>query len=200
MCGIAGEIRFDGSAADVGVAARMGEHLARRGPDGVGTFAQGPLAFAHRRLKIMDLTEHAQQPMFDPQLGLGIVFNGAVYNHPELRAELKGLGYLFYSEGDTEILLKAYHHWGDDFVQHLQGMFAFALCYWGATASASSRCITRRRKTACVSPPPRPHCYPPAAWTRALTRWRYITTCISTRWYPRRTRSSRAYASCRRAR
>jgi asparagine synthase (glutamine-hydrolysing) len=127
MCGIAGEIRFDGSAADVGVAARMGERLARRGPDGVGTFAQGPLAFAHRRLKIMDLTEHAQQPMFDPQLGLGIVFNGAVYNHPELRAELKGLGYSFYSEGDTEVLLKAYHQWGDDFVDHLQGMFAFVL-------------------------------------------------------------------------
>jgi asparagine synthase (glutamine-hydrolysing) len=65
--------------------------------------------------------------MVDPELGLGIVFNGAVYNHPELRAELSGKGYRFYSSGDTEVLLKAYHAWGSDFVQRLHGMFAFAL-------------------------------------------------------------------------
>src|SRR5690606_34687086 len=84
-------------------------------------------AYGHRRLKIMDLSDAAQQPMFDPQLGLGIVFNGAVYNHPELRRELEGLGYRFYSHGDTEVLLKAYHAWGADFVRRLNGMFAFAI-------------------------------------------------------------------------
>lgn len=75
----------------------------------------------------MDLSDAAQQPMVDPQLGLGIVFNGAVYNHPALRRELESLGYVFYSHGDTEVLLKAYHAWGPDFVQRLNGMFAFAI-------------------------------------------------------------------------
>jgi asparagine synthase (glutamine-hydrolysing) len=127
MCGFAGELRFDGQMADVEAVARMNAHMARRGPDGSGVYQQGRIAVAQRRLRIMDLSEHAQQPMIDPNLGLGIVFNGAVYNHPELRAELAGKGYRFYSEGDTEVLLKAYHHWGPDFVQHLYGMFSFAI-------------------------------------------------------------------------
>lgn len=127
MCGFAGERRFDGRLADMAAVARMNDDMARRGPDGAGLFQMGPLAVGQRRLKIMDLSEHAQQPMIDNELGLGVVFNGAVYNHPELRAELKAKGYTFWSEGDTEVLLKAYHHWGPDFVQHLQGMFAFAI-------------------------------------------------------------------------
>ena len=127
MCGFSGEIRFDGQAADVAAVARMSEQMARRGPDGHGLFANGARAFGQRRLKIMDLSEHAQQPMFDPNLGLGVVFNGAIYNHPELRAELKAKGYAFYSEGDTEVILKAYHHWGIDCVKHFHGMFAFAI-------------------------------------------------------------------------
>lgn len=127
MCGFAGERRFDGQLADIGLVARMNDSHARRGPDGAGVYAQGPLAVGQRRLKIMDLSERAQQPMIDPDLGLGIVYNGAIYNHPELRAELKSKGYRFYSEGDTEVILKAYHHWGLDFVKHFYGMFAFAL-------------------------------------------------------------------------
>ncbi|MDD3763032.1 MAG: N-acetylglutaminylglutamine amidotransferase [Nevskiales bacterium] len=127
MCGFAGERRFDGRLADTSAVARMTDAQARRGPDGAGLFQIGPLAVGQRRLKIMDLSEHAQQPMIDNELGLGIVFNGAVYNHPELRAELRERGYRFWSEGDTEVLLKAYHCWGPDFVQHLHGMFAFAI-------------------------------------------------------------------------
>ena len=127
MCGIAGERRFDGKQADTDLIARMNDCHAPRGPDSSGVFAQGPLAVGHRRLKIMDRSDLSQQPMIDPALGLGIVFNGAIYNHPELRAELSGMGYTFYSEGDTEVLLKAYHRWGPDFVDHLQGMFAFAI-------------------------------------------------------------------------
>ncbi len=127
MCGIAGELRFDGSGPDLAALARMNERQRSRGPDGGGAFAQGGYGFGHRRLKIMDLSESAQQPMFDPALGMGIVFNGAVYNHPELRRELEGLGYRFYSHGDTEVLLKACHAWGPDFVHRLNGMFAFAI-------------------------------------------------------------------------
>ncbi|AVR88061.1 N-acetylglutaminylglutamine amidotransferase [Thauera aromatica] len=127
MCGIAGELRFDGQAPDLAALARMNAQQTRRGPDGGGVYAQGSQAWGHRRLKIMDLSESAQQPMFDPALGLGIVFNGAIYNHPELRRELEGKGYSFYSHGDTEVLLKAYHAWGEDFVARVNGMFAFAL-------------------------------------------------------------------------
>ncbi len=127
MCGIAGEIRFDKQNPNLGVVDHMNNRMARRGPDSFGLHASPAHAFAHRRLKIMDLSDAAAQPMFDPALGLGIVFNGAIYNHPELRRELKELGYHFYSQGDTEVLLKAYHAWGSAFVKRLNGMFAFAL-------------------------------------------------------------------------
>ncbi|MGF1529234.1 MAG: N-acetylglutaminylglutamine amidotransferase [Candidatus Competibacterales bacterium] len=127
MCGIAGELRFDGRDGDIVTLSRMIQVLHPRGPDGNGVFAQGRYAFGQCRLKIMDLSEHAQQPMVDNHLGLGITFNGAIYNHPELRAELRQKGYRFYSTGDTEVILKAYHAWGFDCVQHFHGMFAFAL-------------------------------------------------------------------------
>lgn len=127
MCAIAGEIRFDGSSPDLSALWSMTVLQQARGPDGYGVSVSPGKAFGHRRLKIMDLSDAAQQPMVDPQLGLGIVFNGAVYNHPELRKELEALGYVFYSHGDTEVLLKAYHAWGPDFVQRLNGMFAFAI-------------------------------------------------------------------------
>ncbi|WP_029890290.1 N-acetylglutaminylglutamine amidotransferase [Polycyclovorans algicola] len=127
MCGFAAEIRFDGQSANVDAVSRMAEVLAPRGPDGDGLFSQGRIAVGHRRLRVMDRTEHSQQPMLDPQLGLGIVFNGAIYNHPELRAELKSQGYTFYSEGDTEVILKAYDHWGAHCVDHFHGMFAFVI-------------------------------------------------------------------------
>lgn len=127
MCGINGEIRFDGTAASVQVIHAMSDALAPRGPDAGGTFVQGRLAFGHRRLRIIDITEHSQQPMFDPHLGMGIVFNGAIYNYPQLRQELMAKGYQFYSSGDTEVILKAYHAWGKDFASRLSGMFAIAI-------------------------------------------------------------------------
>jgi asparagine synthase (glutamine-hydrolysing) len=127
MCGIAGEIRFNNTAADSALVARMTDTLSRRGPDSNGLYAQGPVALGHRRLKIIDLSEAAQQPMVDAALGLSIVFNGCIYNHHELRAELETCGYRFFSKGDTEVLLKAYHAWGEDFVKRLHGMFAFCI-------------------------------------------------------------------------
>ncbi len=127
MCGIAGEIRFDGEPVDVAALSRMNERQQPRGPDGQGLQVSDRFGFGHRRLKIMDLSDAAQQPMFDPALGAGIVFNGAVYNHAELRKELQTQGYQFHSTGDTEVLLKAWHAWGPDFVKRLNGMFAFAI-------------------------------------------------------------------------
>ena len=98
-----------------------------RGPDDGGTYAVGRYGFGHRRLMIMDLSTASQQPMVDAANGLGIVFNGAVYNHHELRRELTGLGYRFHSEGDTEVVLKAYEAWGPDCLRRFKGMFAFAI-------------------------------------------------------------------------
>jgi len=127
MCGICGELRFDGTTVEIERIEAMKRRLEPRGPDDSGTFGIGNRAFGHRRLMVMDLSPHSQQPMVDSQLGLGIVFNGAIYNYPQLRAELKTLGYAFHSEGDTEVVLKAYHAWGEDCLQRLQGMFALAI-------------------------------------------------------------------------
>ena len=127
MCGICGELRFDGSTPDLGIIKRMSEKIARRGPDHAATFSDGPLAFGHRRLAIIDLTPSADQPMVDKDLRLSVVFNGTIYNYKELRAELIEMGYAFFSEGDTEVIIKAYHAWGEKCVERFFGMFAFAL-------------------------------------------------------------------------
>jgi asparagine synthase (glutamine-hydrolysing) len=127
MCGICGEVRFDGKRPQPERLARMMDCMEARGPDGDGILARGPVALGHRRLKIIDLSDAAQQPMTDTFLGLSIVYNGAIYNYPELREELQGLGYRFFSRGDTEVIIKAYHAWGLDFVRRLNGMFAFAI-------------------------------------------------------------------------
>ncbi len=127
MCGIAGEIRFDGGEPDVAAVARVTAAMHRRGPDGSGVHAVGPVALGHRRLKILDLSERGAQPMVDSDLGLTAVFNGLVYNFRELRAELEGAGYRFFSHTDTEVLIKAFHRWGPACVQRFLGMFAFAI-------------------------------------------------------------------------
>lgn len=127
MCGICGDISFKSVPASLTVVQLMMDKMTPRGPDAAGSYMQGPVALGHRRLKIIDLSERAQQPMVDPELGLAIVFNGCIYNYPELRAMLKGMGYRFFSHGDTEVILKAWHAWGPDCVQRFNGMFAFAL-------------------------------------------------------------------------
>ncbi|MDP2680711.1 MAG: N-acetylglutaminylglutamine amidotransferase [Rhodoferax sp.] len=127
MCGICGELRFDGAAPDMAALARMSDQLARRGPDDTGAYQDGPLAFGHRRLSIIDLSAHAHQPMDDAVLHLSLVFNGTIYNYRELRTELQTMGYRFFSEGDSEVILKSYHAWGDQCVTRLKGMFAFAI-------------------------------------------------------------------------
>src|ERR1700712_5520328 len=126
MCGICGEIAVDGSA-DLANLSRVAEAMHSRGPDASGVFSQGHLAFGHRRLSILDLSPASQQPMLDNELGLGIVFNGCIYNFREIRSELLAEGYRFFSEGDTEVILKSYHAWGKQCVRRFKGMFAFAL-------------------------------------------------------------------------
>ncbi len=127
MCGICGELRFDGGAPDLAALQRMMAQLARRGPDNEGGYSSGPVALGHRRLAIIDLSERANQPMVDSELGVAVVFNGTIYNYRALRAELQALGYRFFSDGDTEVIIKAYAAWGSACVEHLDGMFAFAV-------------------------------------------------------------------------
>jgi asparagine synthase (glutamine-hydrolysing) len=127
VCGFAGE-RAIGRAADRDAVDRMAATMRSRGPDGEGSWALDGVALAHRRLKIIDLTSTGDQPMVDSELGLTVAFNGCIYNHRELRAELERDGYRFFSTSDTEVIPKAYAKWGRDCVTHFKGMFAFALC------------------------------------------------------------------------
>ena len=126
MCGFAGELARD-RPADVAAVERMAARLARRGPDGRGSWSSGSIALAHRRLRVIDLSERGAQPLIDAQLGIALVFNGCIYNYRELRAELEGYGYAFFSTSDSEVIAKAYHRWGAACVERFAGMFAFAL-------------------------------------------------------------------------
>jgi asparagine synthase (glutamine-hydrolysing) len=139
MCGLGGEVASE-RAPDLDALARIADSLAPRGPDGAGDWHNGSIALVHRRLKIIDLSARGDQPLFDPELGLVIAFNGCIYNHHELRAELTAAGYAFHSTSDTEVILKAFDHWGPErFVDHLIGMFAFAI-----VETASGRVVLGR--------------------------------------------------------
>ena len=127
MCGICGELRLDGAPADLQAIQTMMAELTRRGPDHGGSYSDGALSFGHRRLAIIDLSVRSNQPMVDAELGLALVFNGTIYNYRALRQELEAQGYHFFSDGDTEVILKAYHAWGTRCPERLHGMFAFAL-------------------------------------------------------------------------
>ncbi|PSK95563.1 asparagine synthase (glutamine-hydrolysing) [Haloactinopolyspora alba] len=127
MCGLSGEYTFGNRPADLAAVGQMCAAMIPRGPDDSGAYAHGPLAFGHQRLSIIDLSPHGHQPMVDAELGLALVFNGCIYNYKELREQLAGYGYRFFSTSDTEVIAKAYHHWGESFVDHLSGMFAVAV-------------------------------------------------------------------------
>jgi asparagine synthase (glutamine-hydrolysing) len=134
MCGIAGAIAPPASGVDASTIARMLESIAHRGPDGHGIaeyFTTGGqrVLLGHRRLAIID-PEGGKQPMCDDAAGLAITFNGEIYNFRALRDELKACGYPFSLDSDTEVLLRAYQHWGENVVDRLRGMFAFAI--WDA--------------------------------------------------------------------
>ena len=127
MCGLAGEVRFDGQRADVAAVERSCAVMSPRGPDGSGIWAQGRAALGHRRLSIIDLSARGAQPMVDPFVGVTVVFNGCIYNYRQLRSELAAKGHSFFSHSDTEVVAKAYAEWGTGCVSHFHGMFAFAI-------------------------------------------------------------------------
>jgi asparagine synthase (glutamine-hydrolysing) len=127
MCGIAGEIRFDGQTPSLAALQRALDAQRARGPDDAGVHQHGAVALGHRRLSIIDLSSRGAQPMVDAELGLTLVFNGCIYNHIALRAELEQLGYRFQSRSDSEVILKAWHAWREHAVDRLLGMFAFVV-------------------------------------------------------------------------
>ena len=127
MCGATGEVRLDGRTPDIAAVSAMAEAMAPRGPDGAGVWSQGRVALGHRRLKIIDLSEAARSRWSIPISASPSPGTAASTTTRSCGAELTGHGYRFFSTSDTEVLLKAYHRWGDRFVDHLTGMFAFAI-------------------------------------------------------------------------
>ena len=132
MCGISGWAGGPAEPAGSVVATSMAAAIAHRGPDGSGASAlRGPGGvrghLAHRRLRILDLTDAARQPMASEDGAVQLVFNGEIYNFAHVRATLASRGRRFRSTGDTEVVLRAYEEWGAAFVDHLDGMFAIAI-------------------------------------------------------------------------
>ncbi len=127
MCGIVGRVNARPEAAVDGAAlAAATRLLVHRGPDGEGLYLRGNVGLGHRRLAIVDVA-HGAQPMASDDGRLQVVFNGEIYNHAQLRAELRARGARFHTSSDTEVLLHGYEAWGDELPKRLRGMFAFAI-------------------------------------------------------------------------
>jgi asparagine synthase (glutamine-hydrolysing) len=130
MCGIAGvfsksrKLHFD-----KGLLYRMQRAVSHRGPDdeGVEILPDSGIGLVHTRLSVIDLSSAGHQPMWNDDRTVGLVFNGEIYNFPELRRQLESQGAVFHSHTDTEVILRGYEAWGSDVVEHLNGMFAFAV-------------------------------------------------------------------------
>ncbi len=126
MCGLAGIVLSPHGHLDERVLLAMRDVQRHRGPDEAGIYLGQGVGLGHRRLSIIDLS-HGQQPMVDEAAGLALIYNGELYNFQSLRAELEALGILFTSNSDTEVLLRAWQHWGEACLTRLVGMFAFAV-------------------------------------------------------------------------
>lgn len=125
MCGITGLIQKNNCPISESELIAMNDQVAHRGPDDSGIFVHQSVGLAHRRLSILDLSKNGHQPMQFQQLVL--TFNGEIYNYLEIKEELATHGYEFKTTTDTEVILKAYAHWGKNCVQHFNGMWAFAI-------------------------------------------------------------------------
>ena len=127
MCGITGFLHFDRERkADPVVIKKMADTISHRGPDGEGYYLHENLALGHRRLSIIDLST-GDQPMFNEDKSIALIFNGEIYNYIELREELKKSGYHFQTTSDSEVIIKAYQEWGVECQNKFNGMWAFAL-------------------------------------------------------------------------
>jgi asparagine synthase (glutamine-hydrolysing) len=127
MCGIAGIVQFDPRVrVEETRVARMRDALRHRGPDGAGIFMEHNVGLGHRRLAIVDV-EGGHQPMANEDESIWIVFNGEIYNHPQLRRELEARGHRYRTRSDTETILHLYEDVGERCVERLRGMFAFAI-------------------------------------------------------------------------
>ena len=134
MCGICGLVGETEPESSQTVVRRMMGQMHHRGPDDEGLFADDSVALGMRRLSIIDLGG-GHQPLFNEDGTVAVVFNGEIYNFQELRHTLEGRGHAFRTASDTEVIVHAYEEWGEDCVEYLEGMFAFAL----AETSKSTR-------------------------------------------------------------
>ncbi len=127
MCGICGQFNF-GDRAPVArrTVEAMTASLVHRGPDDEGSYVEGPVGLGFRRLSIIDLAG-GHQPMSDRDGAVWVVFNGEIYNFPELKSELESHGHVFQTRSDTEVIVHGYKQWGDDVFNHLNGMFGVAI-------------------------------------------------------------------------
>ena len=129
MCGIVGFWQNHQVASPERLKS-MNDAIFHRGPDAEGTYIEDTLALGHRRLSILDLSEHANQPFHSPCGNYILVYNGEIFNFQEFYPELKSKGYLFKTTSDTEVLLFLLMEYGFDVLSRLNGFFAFAFCAW----------------------------------------------------------------------
>ena len=127
MCGICGLVYSDSQhKVETHLLDKMNDVLSHRGPDGDGTYIQDNVGLGHRRLAIIDLVT-GEQPLSNEDKSIQIVFNGEIYNFPELRSSLESAGHTFRTHTDTEVIVHAYEEYGVNCLEHLDGMFSFAL-------------------------------------------------------------------------
>ncbi|TAN02999.1 MAG: amidotransferase 1, exosortase A system-associated [Rhodanobacteraceae bacterium] len=126
MCGVTGIVLAKNGGVNERVLLAMRDAQQHRGPDEAGIYIGQGVGLGHRRLSIIDLS-HGQQPMLDEAAGLALVYNGELFNCDVLRPELEARGAVFHSHSDTEVLLRAWQHWGTECLQRLVGQFAFAV-------------------------------------------------------------------------
>src|SRR2546428_1406242 len=127
MCGIAGVYDLGAGPPTAAVVKRMVDAIAHRGPDGEGCYVDGPVALAHRRLSIIDLSAAGHQPMANETGDVVVIHNGEIYNFQALRVALESAGHAFHSQTDSEVIVHAYEEWGERCVERFNGMFVFAL-------------------------------------------------------------------------
>ena len=148
MCGICGFTWRDDAALSA-----MVEALAHRGPDANGRFVDETVSIGHTRLSILDLTETGRQPMLSGDGRVVVSYNGEIYNFPEIRKTLEGVGRQFRGRSDTEVLLHGYLEWGDEVFARLNGMWA--VCIYMTRGAMNSSCAAivsgRNRSTFCTT-------------------------------------------------